>query len=183
LFCFVLSKISSCLFVFNPDLVPPISSFTVAIRDYRNLANADDAEAFTFQGKKMLWMTEYPEQVCHYLNLLQRLTPYLNRPAHSTPRRPSHAQQITNRLYSLHKASHPGYGNHLRLTPTTGFRLFTALLSSNICSRIDLYGFSAEGGAKYHSPRATLGNEHIAGLEHWLYRLSMQELMRVCPYD
>lgn len=32
-------------------------------RDYKFLASAEETENFTFRQKKLLWMTEYPDQV------------------------------------------------------------------------------------------------------------------------
>jgi hypothetical protein len=71
---------------------------------------------------------------------------------------------------------------------SNGFEMVLGVLSSGLCSRVDLYGFSAQGNGKYFvDPESkNLGAQmlfkHVAGLEHWFYREAMARGM-LCIYD
>eukprot|EP00898_Chlorokybus_atmophyticus_P003044 jgi/Chlat1/3740/Chrsp259S08833 len=66
--------------------------------------------------------------------------------------------------------------------PPGGFKWFVQVLASGMCSRIDLYGYTAKGSGKYFERDSVMSTVHLAGLDHWVYRLAM-ELGAVCIYD
>ena len=86
-------------------------------------------------------------------------------------------------MYSMYLAGSSGHSSQAKHLPTSGFRLLTALVSSRLCLRVDLYGFSAAGGGRYHAPGKFISRNHVLGLEQWLARLAMQDEMGVCVYD
>ena len=63
-----------------------------------------------------------------------------------------------------------------------GFKLATDVLASNLCTRVDLYGYTAKGSAKYFNRGKQMNTVHIMGLEHWVYRAAMEAEM-LCVYD
>lgn len=69
-----------------------------------------------------------------------------------------------------------------RGAPSGGNKLAMDVISSNLCSRVDLYGYTARGSAKYFNKGKTMSLVHILGLEHWMYRTAMEE-GGVCVYS
>eukprot|EP00898_Chlorokybus_atmophyticus_P006059 jgi/Chlat1/6454/Chrsp45S00469 len=69
-----------------------------------------------------------------------------------------------------------------RQTPPGGYKWALQIMSSGLCTRIDMYGYTAKGTGKYFDRGATMRSVHNAGLDHWAYRLAM-ELGPVCIYD
>ncbi|GAQ78900.1 sialyltransferase family protein [Klebsormidium nitens] len=71
---------------------------------------------------------------------------------------------------------------------SNGFEIVLGVISSGLCSRVDLYGFSAQGNGKYFvdveskNLGAQMLFKHVAGLEHWVYREAMARGM-LCIYD
>mmetsp|Transcript_11871 Transcript_11871/g.16087 ORF Transcript_11871/g.16087 Transcript_11871/m.16087 type:complete len:513 (-) Transcript_11871:66-1604(-) len=63
-----------------------------------------------------------------------------------------------------------------------GFGLALAVISSGLCERVDMYGFSAEGGGRYFK-NAVVNTVHVIGLEHWVYRQAMEMGLGICLYD
>ena len=56
------------------------------------------------------------------------------------------------------------------------------VMASGLCTRVDLYGYTAKGSAKYFNRGKTMSSVHLMGLEHWTYRLA-QQLGMACVYD
>lgn len=56
------------------------------------------------------------------------------------------------------------------------------MLASGLCTRVDVYGYTSKGTAKYFNKGKAMSTVHIMGLEHWAYRLAQQEGM-MCVYD
>jgi len=67
-------------------------------------------------------------------------------------------------------------------TPAGGFKFALDVLASGLCKRIDLYGFTARGSAKYFKRESYMKPRHISGLEHWVYREAQSQGL-VCIYD
>jgi hypothetical protein len=63
-----------------------------------------------------------------------------------------------------------------------GYKLVGDILASGLCTRVDLYGFSAEGDGKYFNRGKTMSSVHLMGLEHFVYRVAQSEGM-MCIYD
>eukprot|EP00959_Pyramimonas_sp_CCMP1952_P227236 4751213-Pyramimonas_sp.AAC.2 len=69
--------------------------------------------------------------------------------------------------------------------PTTGFILALRQVYSNFCSRLDLFGFSADGGPGYYSDAAQpMKLHHAAELESWSFHHLMKEYpeLNMCVY-
>lgn len=73
-------------------------------------------------------------------------------------------------------------GDTTKHSPSGGFSLGMAVLSSGLCERVDMYGFSAEGGGRYFK-NAVVNLVHIIGLEHWGYRQAMESGYGACVYS
>uniref|UniRef100_A0A7S0N8T3 Peptidase C1A papain C-terminal domain-containing protein n=1 Tax=Pyramimonas obovata TaxID=1411642 RepID=A0A7S0N8T3_9CHLO len=82
-------------------------------------------------------------------------------------------------VYGKYAAENPDDSRH---SPSGGFGLAWAVISSGLCERVDLYGFSAEGGGRYFK-NAVVNVVHKIGLEHWSYRQAMESGHGVCIYD
>jgi len=67
-----------------------------------------------------------------------------------------------------------------QLVPTTGFRRVIALVNSDLCTRVDLYGFSS-GGGKYFNKEVEPHFVHVLPGEHLTYRLLMEQ-GKLCVY-
>lgn len=68
-------------------------------------------------------------------------------------------------------------------SPSGGVKLMITMLTSGLCTRVDVYGFTAGGTSKYWNPDGKSMNlVHIIGLEHWLMRLAMEEGL-ACIYE
>jgi len=64
-----------------------------------------------------------------------------------------------------------------------GCKFAMDVLASRLCTRVDLYGYTAGGSSKYFNPAGKSMNlVHLIGLEHWMYRVAMEEGM-MCVYD
>eukprot|EP00899_Mesostigma_viride_P006754 jgi/Mesvir1/1607/Mv14570-RA.1 len=77
------------------------------------------------------------------------------------------------------------------LKPTNGLLLVTTLLLSNLCTGLDLYGFSEDGmghyfrgsaGSVHRSADSGMAPFHVAGLEYYVYRL-LQANGMICLYE
>ena len=55
----------------------------------------------------------------------------------------------------------------------TRLRAMIQMLRSGMCSRLDIYGFSADGGGKYFEPRKKVSTAHVINGENYYYRLMM----------
>eukprot|EP00899_Mesostigma_viride_P016234 jgi/Mesvir1/24611/Mv21928-RA.1 len=69
--------------------------------------------------------------------------------------------------------------------PHAGLRIALALLGSSLCTRLDLYGFSAKGSGHWWDPvdkQEVLGAKYIPGIGRQLFAEAMA-LGRACVYD
>eukprot|EP00899_Mesostigma_viride_P017492 jgi/Mesvir1/25744/Mv01925-RA.1 len=71
---------------------------------------------------------------------------------------------------------------------SSGFTVVTTLIQAQLCSRIDLYGFSQDGvghyfdeGANYR-PGGGFSHRNVAGLEHYVYKVAQANGL-LCLYD
>mmetsp|Transcript_5733 Transcript_5733/g.14731 ORF Transcript_5733/g.14731 Transcript_5733/m.14731 type:complete len:504 (-) Transcript_5733:107-1618(-) len=69
-----------------------------------------------------------------------------------------------------------------RGTPAGGFKFAMDVLSSGLCKRVDLYGYTASGSGKYFKREMLMKPVHYSGLEHWVYR-EAQAIGMLCVYD
>jgi hypothetical protein len=59
-----------------------------------------------------------------------------------------------------------------------GSKFAMDVLASGLCERVDLYGYTPQGSAKYFNPEGNSMNlVHIIGLENWMYRVAQEEEM------
>jgi hypothetical protein len=67
--------------------------------------------------------------------------------------------------------------------PTGGWARLMALIDSGVCTRVDVYGFSA-GGGKYFNTQATVKEAHVIRVEHFALRMLMATGAKgkVCVY-
>jgi len=65
--------------------------------------------------------------------------------------------------------------------PSGGWARPINLLASKLCTRIDLYGFSANMGGKYFKPSERVRPAHVMSFEHWTYRYMMSK-GKLCVY-
>lgn len=77
---------------------------------------------------------------------------------------------------------HRQKGTTEKHSPSGGYGLALTVIASGLCKRVDLYGFSSYGGGRYFK-NAVVNTVHSIGLEHWVYRVAMEEGLGVCVYD
>ncbi|KAK3240691.1 hypothetical protein CYMTET_49486 [Cymbomonas tetramitiformis] len=70
-------------------------------------------------------------------------------------------------------------GSKLRRA-TTGFKRALGIVASQLCSRIDMYGFSS-GGGKYFARSSEPFSYHVLAAEHFAFRVLMAQ-QNVCVY-
>ena len=69
--------------------------------------------------------------------------------------------------------------------PTTGFIVALRQIYTNYCARLDLFGFSADGGPGYYSDAAApMKLHHASELESWSFHHIMKEYpeLNTCVY-
>uniref|UniRef100_A0A061RAB2 Alpha--sialyltransferase st3gal i-r2 n=1 Tax=Tetraselmis sp. GSL018 TaxID=582737 RepID=A0A061RAB2_9CHLO len=79
--------------------------------------------------------------------------------------------------FKWYKMAGGGSRNH----PSGGFARPFALLASGLCTRVDLYGFSARPSGKYFNKNAKVLRTHLIKFEHWVYRYLMS-VGKLCVY-
>ncbi|XRB22380.1 glycosyltransferase family 29 protein [Pseudoscourfieldia marina] len=72
-----------------------------------------------------------------------------------------------------------GSGRH---AASGGFRLAMSILASGLCTRLDIYGYSAAGTGRYFKS-AVVNTVHISGFEHFMFRTAMEEKLGICVYN
>ncbi|XRB18485.1 glycosyltransferase family 29 [Pseudoscourfieldia marina] len=68
-----------------------------------------------------------------------------------------------------------------RKHPSGGFSRPLNILASGLCTRVDLYGFSGQGGGKYFSKASKVRAAHDMPFEHWSFRFLMSK-GKLCVY-
>jgi len=70
--------------------------------------------------------------------------------------------------------------------PTSGFSAALSIIFSGFCSRIDLYGFSSDGGPEYFkaSGNTEMKIHHSVELESWIFHYLMKHYgqLNMCVY-
>mmetsp|Transcript_12489 Transcript_12489/g.17021 ORF Transcript_12489/g.17021 Transcript_12489/m.17021 type:complete len:226 (-) Transcript_12489:189-866(-) len=71
----------------------------------------------------------------------------------------------------------------LKGAPTGGLARMISLIESQLCDRLDIYGFSS-GGGKYFKRTQIVKDAHVINIEHYLRRVIMAAKLRgkVCVY-
>mmetsp|Transcript_16289 Transcript_16289/g.51181 ORF Transcript_16289/g.51181 Transcript_16289/m.51181 type:complete len:234 (+) Transcript_16289:315-1016(+) len=91
----------------------------------------------------------------------------------------------SGRSTPLGTSVYSGYKQEHRLktgTPAGGFKFALDVVSSGLCTRVDLYGYTSLGTGKYFARNKLMKTVHISGVEHWTYRV-LQEAGLACVYD
>lgn len=65
--------------------------------------------------------------------------------------------------------------------PSGGFARPLSLLASGLCTRVDIYGFSARPTGKYFQRKFKVLPTHMMPFEHWVYRY-LQSIGKLCVY-
>mmetsp|Transcript_7189 Transcript_7189/g.18457 ORF Transcript_7189/g.18457 Transcript_7189/m.18457 type:complete len:483 (-) Transcript_7189:19-1467(-) len=94
------------------------------------------------------------------------------------PNPPAESQKLWLGIYQKYKEDR----KLSRGTPAGGFKFASDVLSSGLCKRVDLYGYTAQGSGKYFKRASLMKSVHISGLEHWVYR-EAQSMGMLCLYD
>ena len=68
--------------------------------------------------------------------------------------------------------------------PSTGFEYALSLIYSRFCTRLDLFGFSSNGGGAYHNTKHLMQISHNCEFESWIFHYIMKnhEDLGVCVY-
>ncbi|KAK3271123.1 hypothetical protein CYMTET_20508 [Cymbomonas tetramitiformis] len=69
---------------------------------------------------------------------------------------------VANSIYELYKSEK----NMVKGKPTGGWARVMALIDSGLCTRLDIYGFSA-GGGKYFARSSLVKQVHVINVEHY----------------
>jgi len=77
----------------------------------------------------------------------------------------------------LYRALNAPRGKHA----SGGFARPMNLLASRLCTRVDLYGFSDDGGGKYFNKEKKVQSAHLMPFELWSYRY-LQSQGKLCVY-
>ena len=120
-----------------------------------------------FKDETKLWMVAKPKEVSD--------NKYLNKPILWPSTRRGELMEVVYGGYKTERKLDRG-------AASGGNKLAGDILASGLCTRVDLYGYTAKGTAKYFNKGKAMSTVHIMGLEHWAYRLAQQEGM-MCVYD
>ncbi|CAL6334234.1 unnamed protein product [Bathycoccus prasinos] len=77
-----------------------------------------------------------------------------------------------------------GTGKKKARVASSGFKDALALIFSKYCSRVDIYGFSNNGGGAYYLPRHLMQTQHNCELESWILHFMMEQFptLNTCVY-
>ncbi|XRB17693.1 glycosyltransferase family 29 protein [Pseudoscourfieldia marina] len=89
-------------------------------------------------------------------------------------------QRVRTFLLSVYdKISTPGRKK------TSGIFYAILLMTSQVCARLDFYGFSSNGGGTYYAPAERTKDKHNVELENWLlhhFMKNYEDAFRTCVY-
>jgi len=88
-------------------------------------------------------------------------------------------RQAAGAIYAAYKSEH----NIDKGKPTGGWARVMAVVDSDLCTRVDIYGYSA-GGGKYFARSSLVKDAHVVRVEHFSHRLIMATGIKgkVCVY-